>query len=416
MLLKKVLDALSQQTIPAEDFEVVVIADGCSDNTSEMIDEFRNALNTTLIEQSSQGPSVARNNGASKASAELLIFLDDDVVPQPQFLEAHIESHCGSSHSIVIGYYPPLLENQSGYFRTELRDWWEIRFQKMRYPGHRYSYSDLLSGNFSILKKLFEAVGGFDVDFKVHEDFELGIRLLESGVDFLHSRQAVGYHHERSDFKRALQRKYEEGIADVQIGRLYPYLKTTLLINQLQKYSLLPSRFLKFLAIYWSALGDLMAGFLTNRMAFFERIRWHKIWLRLLYGLMGYWYWRGVSTELHGFSEVNKFLDDPLARREPELVVDLNLEEGIPKIEMLLDDYRPHEVRLYFNQVEISRIPYQPGSEPLRGAHLRPYLQHNLNIEMIKALAEDPSFPFPNVSAKLVAQCEEILKLKKKWA
>jgi len=392
-----------------------VVADGCTDNTVDIVEEFRNILHITLIEQPSQGQAVARNVGASKATGNLLVFLDDDVEPQSQFLASHIDPHSRLRRTIVIGYYPPLLENQTGFFRTELRDWWESRFQKMRYPGHRFSYSDLVSGNFSLPADLFEEVGGFDPGFRVHEDYELGIRLLEAGANFVHSRKAVGYHHERSDLNRALQRKYDEGIADVQIGRLFPYLRSTLLMTKLQNYSLLPSRILKLLAIYWSTLGDLIDKFFTNRMGVLEHIRWHKMWLRLLYGLMGYWYWRGVSTELKSRSAVIKFLDDPLAHEGPDLIIDLNIEEGIPELEMLLDKYRPDEARLFVNQVEIGRIPYQPGSERLRSAHLRPYLEHNLNIELLKVFAEDPSFPYPGESAKIISLCEELLVLKKKW-
>jgi hypothetical protein len=285
----------------------------------------------------------------------------------------------------------------------------------MRQPGHQFNYTDLVSGNFSLPAKLFEQVGGFDSNFRCHEDYELGIRLLQAGVEFVHSPKAIGYHYERSELNQALKRKYDEGIADVQIGRLYPSLRSTLLMNTLQKHSLPPSRILKFFAFHWLKIGDSIANYLKNRLGFFEHICWHKMWLRLLNGLMGYWYWRGVSTELNSLSKVDKFLNDPLSQDEAKLVVDINIEEGISKLEMLLDEYRPDEVRVRFNQVELGRIPYQPGSERLRSAHLRPYLVHNLNLELIKVLAEDPSFPFPEASAELVAKCEESLKHKKKW-
>jgi hypothetical protein len=315
----------------------------------------------------------------------------------------------------VIGYYPPLLETQTGYFRTELLDWWETHFQKMRYPGHRFGYSDLLSGNLSLPSNVFEDIGGFDPRFKVHEDYELGIRLVHAGIEFVHSSKAIGYHHEQSDLIRAFQRKYEEGIADVLIGRLYPSLISTLLMNTLQIYSLPLSRLLKYFAFYLPKFGDSIAHNLKNQMNFFEHIRWHNIWQRFLNGLMGYWYWRGVSSELKSLAEVKEFLSEPLAQNDSKLVIDINIEEGLPKLEMLLDEYRPDEARVCFNQVEIGRIPYQPGSEQLRGAHLRPYLEHHLNIELIKALAEDPSFPYPKISAELITQCKESLKLKKKW-
>ena len=113
-LLEKLLLALLQQTIPPEDFEVVVVADGCTDNTPEIVELFKENLQVHLIEQPAQGQASARNIGASKSNGKLLIFLDDDIEPQPQFLEAHIRAHLDNKRRVVIGYYPPLLKTQTG--------------------------------------------------------------------------------------------------------------------------------------------------------------------------------------------------------------------------------------------------------------------------------------------------------------
>ena len=393
-----------------------MVADGCTDNTADIVELFKETLQIILIEQSGQGQAMARNVGAKETSGNLLVFLDDDIEPQPLFLAAHIRSHSGSGRTVVIGYYPPLLKTQTGYFRSELLEWWEITFQNMRLPGYRFSYTDLVSGNFSLHPELFDEVGRFDTSFRCHEDYELGIRLLQAGAEFVHSIEAIGYHHERSELHQALKRKYDEGVADVQIGRLYPFLRSTLLMDKLQKHSLPPSRVFKILAFHWPIIGDLIADFIRKQMDFFERIRWYMMWLRLLNGLMGYWYWRGVSTELPNLTKVRNFLNDPAAHSESRLVVDINLAKGIAKSELILDEYRPDEVRLSINQAEIGRIPYSPGNERVRGAHLRPYLVNNLSLELVKAFAEDPSFPYPEISAELVAKCEESLKLKKKWS
>jgi len=415
-LLEKVLTALTQQTISPDDFEVVVVADGCTDNTADIVELFKETLQIILIEQSGQGQAIARNVGAKEASGNLLVFLDDDIEPQPLFLAAHIRSHSGSGRTVVIGYYPPLLKTQTGYFRSELLEWWEITFQNMRLPGYRFSYTDLVSGNFSLHPELFDEVGRFDTSFRCHEDYELGIRLLQAGAEFVHSVEAFGYHHERSELQRALMRKYDEGVADVQIGRSYPFLRSTLLMDKLQKHSLPPSRILKIIAFHWPAIGDLFTHFLRKQMGFIERIRWDKMWLRMLYGLMGYWYWRGVSTELPNLTKVKNFFNDPAAHSESRLVVDINLAEGIAKSELILDEYRPDEVRLSLNQAELGWIPYRPGNERVRGAHLQPYLVRNLSLELVKAFAGNPSFPYPEISAELIAKCEESLKLKKKWS
>ena len=393
-----------------------MVADGCTDNTADIVEAFKGTLQIYLIEQPAQGQAMARNVGALKSTGKLLVFLDDDIEPQPLFLAAHIRSHSERGTTVVIGYYPPLLITQTGYFRTELLDWWEIIFQNMRQPGYRFSYTDLVSGNFSLHAEFFEKVGGFNSGLRCHEDYELGIRLLQAGAEFVHSIEALGYHHERSKLPQALKRKYDEGIADVQIGRLYPFLRSTLLMDKLQKHSLPPSRVLKIFAFHWQTFGDLIADIIRKRMDFFERIRWHKMWLRFLNGLMGYWYWRGVAIELPNLTKVRNFLNDPAAQSEARSIVEINLAEGIATSELIIDECRPDEVRLSINQAELGRIPFRPGKERLRGAHLRPHLVNKLSLELIKTLAEEPSFPYPEISAELVAKCEESLKLKKKWS
>ncbi len=409
------LAALTHQTIAPHDFEVVVVADGCTDNTAEIVASFRENINIKLIEQTAQGQAVARNMGAKQATGKLLVFLDDDIEPQASFLGAHLQAHWDNLPRVVIGYYPPILESQTGYLRTELRDWWEVTFQKMRHPGHRFSYSDFLSGNFSIHAEIFENVGGFNPDYRVHEDYELGIRLLQAGVEFSHSIEAIGYHHERSDLERVINRKYEEGIADVQIGIQYPSLRPTLLMEKLDRYSLASSRVLRVIAFYWPSAGDRITNYFRRQLDFVERIRWYQLWVRLLKGLMAYWYWRGVSRELAGLRQLKTFLNKTAARPGANSVLEINLEDDIAKSENILDEVLPDSVRIRLNGSDVGEIPYLPGSEPLRGLHLQPYLVHNLNYELVKALAGHPDFPYPQVSADLISSCDEFIRSKIKW-
>ena len=72
--------------------------------------------------------------------------------------------------------------------------WWEDMFHPMRDPGYAYTYKNLLSGNFSLARVLFARVGGFDATLRVHEDYELGYRLLQAGARFHFAEAAAGLH------------------------------------------------------------------------------------------------------------------------------------------------------------------------------------------------------------------------------
>ena len=76
--LASCLQSISGLTYPRECFEVIVVDDGSPDSLAPVVDSFRAHLNISLIEQSNVGPAAARNNGASNARGELLVFIDDD--------------------------------------------------------------------------------------------------------------------------------------------------------------------------------------------------------------------------------------------------------------------------------------------------------------------------------------------------
>src|SRR5262249_43416700 len=80
------LQALARQTVTPATFEVVVISDGSSDGTAEALAGLATPYALRCFEQDHQGPAAARNLGVHEAHGELLVFLDDDVVPDPELI------------------------------------------------------------------------------------------------------------------------------------------------------------------------------------------------------------------------------------------------------------------------------------------------------------------------------------------
>src|SRR5579859_865114 len=104
--LKRVLDAVGSQSVAPDRYEVVVVCDGCTDGTAEMCRSLNPAYRLRVVEQSRQGPAGARNVGLAEAAGELILFLDDDVVPGETLIARHIQAHVDHERSVVIG---PLL-------------------------------------------------------------------------------------------------------------------------------------------------------------------------------------------------------------------------------------------------------------------------------------------------------------------
>lgn len=297
-ILKRSLDALSRQLFELANVEVVVVADRCTDGTAEFLRKYSAPFALHVIEAEGQGPAAARNQGAARASGQLLIFLDDDIEVSPHFIEAHVRAHQDARDSVVIGYLATQVQSRNDYFNERLIYWWDQMFAIMRQPGHQFAYTDLLSGNFSLDAELFARAGGFDTSLVCQEDYELGVRLLRAGARFKFAPEAGGNHLETSDLKRSLERKYEEGLAAVQIGERYPELKPGLLLLKLAAYAPRQMFLLRILVFRFPGLGRVFARSLTPTLAFLELIHWRWAWQRLLDLPYGYWYVRGVADAL----------------------------------------------------------------------------------------------------------------------
>jgi glycosyltransferase involved in cell wall biosynthesis len=386
--LRRTLDALRAQTYPMRQVEVLVTADGCTDGTMEMLRRYSAPFDMRIIEQQAQGPAAARNQGAAHAMGRLLLFLDDDIQPAPSLIEAHVRAHQHGPGQVVIGYLPPVLASQTGFFRIQLRIWWEAMFDAMRQPGRRCSYRDLLSGNFSLEAEFFARSGGFDPSLRCHEDYELGMRLIKAGASFTFAAEALGYHHEMTDIDRSLRRKYEEGHADVLLGSRHPELRRMLPLARLRAPHASLSRVLYTLAFEWPRGGDLLAARLRHVLDLLERAGRRGPWRRLLDDLLGYWYWRGVAAELGSRRALAGFIEAGLsAIDEGGDEFEIDLRKGLELAERQLDEARPSAVRIRYGGQPVGRIPLQSGVERLRGVHLRPILATDLAMPLLKALA-----------------------------
>ncbi|MBA2751911.1 MAG: glycosyltransferase family 2 protein, partial [Actinobacteria bacterium] len=93
--LVRLLAALEVQEHPPDRFEVVVVDDGSTDHTADVLRRAveRGAMDLrTLRVERNQGPAPARNLGWRTASAPLVAFIDDDCTPDPRWLGAMIRA------------------------------------------------------------------------------------------------------------------------------------------------------------------------------------------------------------------------------------------------------------------------------------------------------------------------------------
>jgi GT2 family glycosyltransferase len=385
-LVQRALAALALQTYPLDDVEVLVVADGCTDGTEATV--IPHPLKGRVIAQPARGPAAARNRGAAEASGDLLLFLDDDVDAWPNLVAAHAQAHAAAGMpAAVVGYLPPRLDERNDLFAIALRGWWSAMFERMRETGHRFTYADLLSGNFSIPAALFEALGGFEERLTCHEDYEFGFRVLRAGVRILFEPQAAGWHSDQSDVARALRRKHEEGISDVWLARRHPEIWPALPCAFRPASQSRRERRFRELAVSGARIGPIVASSARLYLRLLGRAGARDQWRILLYDLLTYWYWRGVADALDG-TAFAQFEDEMTREQDPdEALPDINLRPGLLSAARELDDLKPRGVVLHYAGVHVATILPQPWAEPLGGRHLRHLLITSLERRFTTALA-----------------------------
>ncbi|MEZ4714211.1 MAG: glycosyltransferase family 2 protein [Caldilineaceae bacterium] len=218
--LKQAITGLEKQTYPFDEFEVIVVSDGSADGTTEYLQTIASPLQLQPVLQENQGPAAARNHGVSVATGELVLFMDDDIVPVPMFVAEHVASY--EKHGPTTSVLGPMLTPTD--FQMAPWVFWE---QQMLYK----QYSDMNSGrweptarqfytgNASVARHLILAAGGFDESVNRAEDVDLAYRMVDQGVKFIFNPSAIGYHYAHRAFTSWMRTPYLYGRYDVVFAR-----------------------------------------------------------------------------------------------------------------------------------------------------------------------------------------------------
>jgi glycosyltransferase involved in cell wall biosynthesis len=101
--LARTLESIVSQDFPATEYEVIVVADGCTDSTEEYLQRFRPACGFRWLSQANLGAAAAQNAGVAAAAGDLIIFVDDDCICDSGLVASHVEAHRDSDRVVAIG-------------------------------------------------------------------------------------------------------------------------------------------------------------------------------------------------------------------------------------------------------------------------------------------------------------------------
>jgi GT2 family glycosyltransferase/peptidoglycan/xylan/chitin deacetylase (PgdA/CDA1 family) len=208
------------------DFEAIVVDDGSGDGTADALRALEPSFPLAVIEQENTGAASARNAGARAAAGEILLFLDDDMEPDPELLAEHDRSHRAGAE-LVIGDLPVHPDSPPGLLSWGVGFWAETRRQRLTAAGAEVGLDDLLTGQMSISRAAFERLGGFDTSFTREglfggEDIDFGYRALKAGLKVVFNPQARTYQYYDVDPAAYLRRAWESGRSEAELVSKHP--------------------------------------------------------------------------------------------------------------------------------------------------------------------------------------------------
>jgi GT2 family glycosyltransferase len=208
--LKDTLSALARLEAPPErTWEVVVVDNNSHDHTKQVVEALQQDWpRLRYVFESAQGLSNARNRGISEASGEVILFTDDDVLPEPDWLETTLAGLEKYGADACGGFIAPIWETPPPVWLTE-RFYGFLAVRTDRRDDYLITKTDQtpFGANMAFRKRVFAQVGLFDTSrgrkgkvLASGEDSEMFERILAAGlkVAFLGSSRV---HHKVESFR-----------------------------------------------------------------------------------------------------------------------------------------------------------------------------------------------------------------------
>lgn len=315
--LREILDSLAGQSYPDDRFEVIIVDDGSTDDTATIATE-KFPFSLRYFWQSNQGDAEARNLGARQSQAEFLVFLDDDILVEPDYLAQLIHSYGDDQNRIVIGTWHLWPAETSSFARTlfgaPVTDGVDDPRAVIELP-----FSEAYSNNMSIRREAYFKIGLMQgLDFPGSSmwcDLDFNYRADKLGYRFFRSTKAICWHRDHTvrnldTYKKRMKTASYRSIA---LFKRYPELlphvpmfqdKTPISWSQ-DRPHLIVRKFARFIASSRLALWSM-----EQVVRLLEKYRPASALLPALYRyIVGGYVFQGYRQGLREFGQVNHFGD-----------------------------------------------------------------------------------------------------------
>jgi len=218
--IKELLDSLLEQTYQ-NPFEIVIIEDGSTESSEEVVNKFKNELSISYYKKDNTGPGDSRNYGMQKALGNYFIVLDSDCILPKKYLEIVREAlqekyvHCFGGPDNAHESFS-LIQKAINYAMTSVLSTGGIRGGKNAVDKFQPR-----SFNMGISREAFETTKGFG---NIHpgEDPDLTFRLWDKGYETRLIPEAFVYHKRRIDWSKFYTQVNKFGMVRPILNKWHP--------------------------------------------------------------------------------------------------------------------------------------------------------------------------------------------------
>lgn len=181
--IKRTLNSVINQSY--KNFEVIIVNDGSTDNSPDIVEQFiksNSSYDITLVNQNNQGVSVARNNGIKLAKGQYIAFLDSDDYWETNKLYEQIKIMGDNADIYLLGTLP---KSSKDDMNTEEINY--IDFRKLLFKNY------FMTSSVMIRKEVFSTVGYFNTQKKYSEDYDLWLRISQKYKTAIYMKKLVNY-------------------------------------------------------------------------------------------------------------------------------------------------------------------------------------------------------------------------------
>jgi GT2 family glycosyltransferase len=246
---------------------------------------------------------VARNLGVQQARGQIIVFVDDDVLPLPQLIAEHVATHAANADPVVVGpLSPPRDFPRPSWIRWE-EELLQEHYRDMLAGKYPCTPRQFFSANVSLSKARFLDAGGFDPTFLRGEDLELALRLRDRGATLIFNPRADVMHYASRSFESWCRTPYQYGRYEVAMFRDKGHETLRNATHDFHRRHVL-NRIVARACIGRPVL--LRSAIYGMRAIVFvaERLGRHRPAALALSGIFNLLYWQGVSDELGGPQQV----------------------------------------------------------------------------------------------------------------